>query len=236
MQRASDRLSIFPNEVEDFVTLTTAPALRMTAARATDADTNRRKEVLEAALELLADHGYAGASLRKVAARVGIAQPSLYHYFKTKEELVEHVVGQYAGQMFSVVDPDALPRTLEDVPRFIVDMASRLYELPSHRNFVLVAFGVSRVNPRFNELMRRIFLEQASLGMRMVMQPFIAAGQIDEEPAVHLVRMLINGIGLRLIEEKVLFGDDHTSEDTARFEEFVIEAGEHLVRAYRNAQ
>ena len=53
---------------------------------------NRRREVLAAALELLADEGYAGASLRKVAAKVGIAQPSLYHYFRTKEEIVEQVL------------------------------------------------------------------------------------------------------------------------------------------------
>lgn len=206
----------------------------MIPARANDAEPNRRREVLEAALELLADHGYAGASLRKVAAKVGIAQPSLYHYFKTKEDLVEHVLGQYAGQMFGVMDPDALPKRLEDVPRFLVETVSRLYERPSHRNFVLVAFGVSRVNPRFAVIMRRIFLEQASIGMRMLMQPFIASGQIDEEPAVHLVRLLINGVGLRLIEEKVLFGDDHTSDDSARFEQFVVESGEHLVQAYRN--
>ena len=48
----------------------------------------RREEVLETALTLVSEHGVAGASLRKLAAELGISQPSLYHYFASKDALV----------------------------------------------------------------------------------------------------------------------------------------------------
>ncbi len=45
---------------------------------------SRREEILEAALELIAEHGVAGASLRMLAKELGMSQPSLYHYFPSK--------------------------------------------------------------------------------------------------------------------------------------------------------
>ena len=194
---------------------------------------NRRTAILEAALELLADEGYAGASLRKVAARVGIAQPSLYHHFATKEELVEHVIAAGAARMFGALDPDDLPKSLDDLPRVIVDSIKRLYAHPEHAKFVRVAFAVARLNSRFEALMKRIFIENATLGMRVVIQPFVAKGQIDGEDGVHLVRMLINAAGLRMIEYKVLFGHDTDEDELEQFLEFVVDAGDRLVKSYR---
>jgi AcrR family transcriptional regulator len=194
---------------------------------------NRRREVLAAALELLADEGYAGASLRKVAAKVGIAQPSLYHYFRTKEELVEQVLAAYAGDMFFALDVGALPKRLDAVPAFIADTTRRVYQLPNHAQFVRVAFAVSRVNPRFGKLMRTIFVDQANMGMRGIMQPFIAAGEIEEADAVDLVRMVVSAIGLRFMEEFVLFDDAPPSRDIDRYVQFVVDAAETMLRSLK---
>ena len=194
---------------------------------------NRRREVLAAALELLADEGYAGASLRKVAAKVGIAQPSLYHYFRTKEDLVEQVLAAYAGDMFFALDPNAIPKRLDAVPQFIADTTRRVYQLPKHAQFVRVAFAVSRVNPRFGKLMRTIFIDQANMGMRGIMQPFIAAGEIEEADAVDLVRMVVSAIGLRFMEEFVLFDDAPPSREIDRYVAFVVDAAETMLRSLK---
>ena len=202
----------------------------MTTASAESAP-SRREEVIAAALELLADEGYAGASLRKLAARLGIAQPSLYHYFRTKEELVEQVLATYAGQMFFTLDPTRLPRRLEDVPRFIVDTALKVYERPSHALFVRVAISVSRTHERFGTLMRRVFVDQATWGIQQIMRPFVEAGELSANESLDLVRLLLNAIGLRLIEDQVMFAAHEPGPDFGRFVEFVVEVGETWIRA-----
>ncbi|HET6855543.1 MAG TPA: TetR/AcrR family transcriptional regulator [Streptomyces sp.] len=52
----------------------------------------RRAEILRAALDVIAERGYRGASLNAVAERVGLTQQGLLHYFPTKEALLVAVL------------------------------------------------------------------------------------------------------------------------------------------------
>ncbi len=47
----------------------------------------RREDVLEAALDVFAEHGLSGASTDEIARRAGISQPYLFRLFRTKKEL-----------------------------------------------------------------------------------------------------------------------------------------------------
>ncbi|MER7112360.1 TetR/AcrR family transcriptional regulator [Streptomyces sp. NPDC000229] len=62
----------------------------MAAARARSEE--RRAEIVRAALEVIAERGYRGASLGAVAERVGLTQQGLLHYFPTKEALLVAVL------------------------------------------------------------------------------------------------------------------------------------------------
>lgn len=62
-------------------------------ARPKNADGQRtRQAILDAALELFADKGFFGTSLRDVAAAVGVRESALYNYFKSKEALFEALI------------------------------------------------------------------------------------------------------------------------------------------------
>ncbi|MER5391973.1 helix-turn-helix domain-containing protein [Saccharopolyspora sp. NPDC002686] len=49
---------------------------------------SRRAEILQAAMSVIAERGYRGASLSAVAERVGMTQQGLLHYFPTREALL----------------------------------------------------------------------------------------------------------------------------------------------------
>ncbi|MFE3030711.1 TetR/AcrR family transcriptional regulator [Streptomyces canus] len=52
----------------------------------------RRAEIIRAALEVIAERGYRGASLAAVAERVGLTQQGLLHHFPTKDALLVAVL------------------------------------------------------------------------------------------------------------------------------------------------
>ena len=49
------------------------------------------------AAKYFSDHGYAGTSMRKVAAYLGLSKSALYHYFPTKEHLFLACTRQVMG-------------------------------------------------------------------------------------------------------------------------------------------
>jgi AcrR family transcriptional regulator len=54
----------------------------------------RRAAILAAAAEQFAAHGFEGASLRAVAAAAGVSPAALYHYFPSKEALMEALMDE----------------------------------------------------------------------------------------------------------------------------------------------
>jgi AcrR family transcriptional regulator len=61
--------------------------IRSSAARRERARAEARHDILLAAAEVFATHGYAEATLAQLAAAAGFAAPSLYRYFESKEEI-----------------------------------------------------------------------------------------------------------------------------------------------------
>lgn len=52
----------------------------------------RRAEIVRAARDSFAEHGYARASLRDIAERAGITHAGLLHHFRNKDELLTEVL------------------------------------------------------------------------------------------------------------------------------------------------
>ncbi|EFK10761.1 transcriptional regulator, TetR family [delta proteobacterium NaphS2] len=52
---------------------------------------NKRRLIVEAALELIAENGFHGAPTSKIAAEAGVGEGSIYRHFKDKEDLIHHV-------------------------------------------------------------------------------------------------------------------------------------------------
>ncbi|EGX57383.1 transcriptional regulator [Streptomyces zinciresistens K42] len=89
----------------------------------------RRAEIVRAALEVIAERGYRGASLGAVAERVGLTQQGLLHHFPTKDALLVAVL-QERDQW------DALPDT-----RWRVDLLASLVEYNAMRPAIVQTFS-----------------------------------------------------------------------------------------------
>ncbi|OIR18961.1 fatty acid metabolism regulator protein [mine drainage metagenome] len=65
----------------------------------------RRRQIIEAAIEVIARSGYPGASLAKVAAHAKISKSIISYHFSGKDELLEETVHQIYEDIWASIGP-----------------------------------------------------------------------------------------------------------------------------------
>ncbi len=71
----------------------------------------RRQEIVAAARQLFLENGYENTSVQDVLTHLGIAKGTLYHYFQSKEELLEAVI-----QIAVAEAVEQLQRSIQTLP------------------------------------------------------------------------------------------------------------------------
>ena len=73
----------------------------------------RRDELLELAAAMFAERGLRATTVRDIADAAGILSGSLYHHFKSKEEMVDEVLRTFLDWLFEryqhVIDTEPKP-------------------------------------------------------------------------------------------------------------------------------
>ncbi len=172
----------------------------------------RHREILAEALQLMAEVGYHGASLRELAKRLGISQPSLYHYFSSKEELVEQIIDAYGNDM--IVGGGGLLAQVHDaegllaLPKQIREYVLMIWGPNSdHPKFTRFVFSISRLQPRFGERNREIFVDRVRQVAMAALVPVAATTGIPVEKLAYPLVALVNAIGFAMMEERLLFDE-----------------------------
>ena len=56
-----------------------------------------REQLLKIAVEMFAENGFAGTSLRSIAKKAGVSPALLIHHFGTKEALIKEAISETLG-------------------------------------------------------------------------------------------------------------------------------------------
>lgn len=68
------------------------------------------QRVLDAALQLFAEHGFEGTSLQQIADRLGVTKAAVYYHFRSKDDLLAALVGPAFDELGGVLaEAEALP-------------------------------------------------------------------------------------------------------------------------------
>lgn len=99
-----------------------------------------RARILEAASKLLMARGYARMTVREIAAEVGISNPSLYHHFASKGEILAELVAEPLARV-----EEALTRAsqLRGVDRARCIIGGMLDALEIHSGATMAAFRIA---------------------------------------------------------------------------------------------
>jgi AcrR family transcriptional regulator len=177
-----------------------------------------RDRILEAALSLFAEHGFAGTSVGEIEAAAGLSPRSgaLYKHFPSKEAVLE---AAFAERMEAV---DEFNRRLEMAPlddlRAELTLIARwgLAELRRERSLVRV---IMRDGARRPELTQRFYaaIVQRSLALSRAVLDRIASerGLRIPDPDALAAGVHASLVGFSL--QQILFGDGFADVDDERF-------------------
>lgn len=79
----------------------------------------RRNEILNAADELFGQKGFDGTSTNDILEKVGIARGTLYHHFKSKEDIMDALIDRYSDRLLDAAQDIAADKTIPVVERMI---------------------------------------------------------------------------------------------------------------------
>ena len=65
--------------------------------------TDKRDEIVRAALELIAEQGFHGAPMAMIAERAGVGAGTIYRYFENKEKLITELYRELEGRLNSCI-------------------------------------------------------------------------------------------------------------------------------------
>ncbi|WP_110686715.1 TetR family transcriptional regulator C-terminal domain-containing protein [Salinicola aestuarinus] len=163
----------------------------------------RRRSLLEATLECIAEQGLDGASARRIAEKANVTAGLIRHYFGSKDDMVLAAYGYLVGQMTTQAEQaaaDAGKSPERRLAQFVV--ANVTPPNLSARKVSLWATFIGRIRatPRYADIHRESYREFLSLLETMV-HAVLAARQRPAPPDIcqaHAIALngLIDGLWL----------------------------------------
>jgi AcrR family transcriptional regulator len=120
-----------------------------------------RTRVLDAALDLFAEHGVSGTSLQMIADAVGITKAAVYHQFRTKDHIVIAVTERELGRLVPALEEAEAqsngPKARDALLVGVVDMAVRDRRLVRTLQFDPIVVRLLAEHEPFQRFMSRLY-------------------------------------------------------------------------------
>jgi len=167
----------------------------------------RPSEILDAALKVFSEKGFAGARMDDIARRAGVTKGTIYLYFENKEAVFKTLVRDSIGATLSTVTENA--RNFEGPVRPILRFAlGQMVQLLTTSDRVVLPKIIIAESGNFPELARFYRNEIVEKGLALLtglIERGIAQGEFRALPPQHVARLCIAPVLLGAIW-RVTFG------------------------------
>lgn len=161
----------------------------------------RRREILDAALELMDRKGYERMTIEDVLAKTGMSKGALYHYFRSKYALLEGVVealGETAMRELQAVVDDQNLDAIEKLHAYF-----RTEHAWKAENVTVVSTVMRLRHDENNALLRQKLTQEAMRTTVPMLEAIIRQGcdeGVFDTDYPHQAAMIITGMGMHLAD------------------------------------
>lgn len=143
--------------------------------RVTKAPDVRREELLDIALQLCRTEGFESMNVEQVTRAAGVAKGTFYHYFASKDALLEQIVQRFGDALFDYLNAAASGHTGTGAERLASIMAAAAGYKIDQADITYASFLYRPENLALRHRLFAIWRERA----RQVLQPVIRDGAAD---------------------------------------------------------
>lgn len=152
-----------------------------------------KEKIIEAALELFAQRGYGGVSVREIAKAVGIRESSLYNHFPGKRSIFEGIVDYCLQQSETYFRSSALPFAagddvsvyrgigLERLQEMIFRTFRFFFEDPWNARFRRLLLLSQYTDPRCRDIYRQLYRDKCVQVQAYIFAALMDAGEMRRE-------------------------------------------------------
>jgi AcrR family transcriptional regulator len=183
----------------------------MTVRTSTAAETaaiTTRERILAEALNLFAQQGYGGASMRELARRVGVRESSLYNHFPGKAAILEAIVNEHGPASSASRLEQPRYRQLHDDPaalcrQFALDLVDQWADPREHQFQKVITAERNRV-PGIRAKFADQFYSREQRLMTDYFRGFALAGLISTTDPREMARLFAAGLIYIRLEHYVM--------------------------------
>ena len=155
------------------------------AKKPTRIQIRNRKRILEAALEVFAQHGYRGATLDQIAEASGLSKPNILYYFTGKEEIHVTLLNKLMDAWLAPLrEVDAAGDPLAETLTYVQRKLEMSREFPRESRLFAneILQGAPRIAPHLEAVLRPLVADKAAL-----IQGWVDAGRLAPVDPHHLI-------------------------------------------------
>ncbi|MFX3625498.1 MAG: TetR/AcrR family transcriptional regulator [Ectobacillus sp.] len=193
----------------------------------TDKPNERQIKILQAAVDIFAEKGYASASTNEIARRAGVAEGTIFRYYKTKKDLLFSIV-------FPILTKFAAPFFIQNFAKQVFEESYDSYEqflravIRNRFEFVQKHLPILKIlvqevpfHPELKREIQEVFEEEIYLRFTQIIRYFQEQGHIIEIPPASVVRLTVSSIIGFLLTRFILLPE--ASWDDEREIEYTIQ-------------
>lgn len=184
--------------------------------------TEKQRRILEAALEVFAERGFAATSTSEIAKRAGVAEGTIFKHYKTKKELLIGVVAPFFFRFVVPGQIDEVVRIMKADHATFADFLRALYKdrlgfVMSHRRAVRVALQELPFHEEVRELAKETIIQRLWPHAKETLERFQARGQVRAADPASIMRIVVTTL-MGYVVVRLVAAPERVWDDDAELE------------------
>ncbi len=159
---------------------------------------SKKEKILEAAIKIIDEEGFSALSMKRVGELVGITEPAVYRYFKSKENLINEIFTKIISIHKSITEKYS--DTEDELLKIEEILTSQLEYYEENREITAIIFSLDAFSysPTIKENITKIMKEREFLMVSLIKKAQ-EKGIIKKIHPNHITKMIAGSIMLLVV-------------------------------------